>query len=69
MRPILQVHDEVLCYCRNTVDPVTAMRWLQEDMEIEMVEIPNLIIPAEPTYGRSWAESDQISLDSVVVTH
>ncbi len=65
MRPVLQVHDEILCYCRDSVDPVTAMTWLQSDMEIEMVEVPGLVIPAEPTYGKSWAESDQIPLDNV----
>ena len=59
MRPALQVHDEILCYAKNSVPPTTAMGWIQEDMEIEMPEIPGLVIPAEPTWGPTWAEGDQ----------
>lgn len=58
-RPFLQCHDEILCYVKNDVSPKTAMGWLQEDLEIEMPEIAGLVIPADPTHGRSWAESDQ----------
>lgn len=61
MRPVLQVHDEILTYVKDSVSPATAMAWLVEDMEIEMVEVPGLIIPADPTHGRTWAESDQFS--------
>jgi len=59
MRPILQVHDEILCYVRNEVPPEQAGRWLVEDMEIEMPEIPGMVIPVDPTWGPTWAESDQ----------
>jgi hypothetical protein len=61
MRCILQIHDELLCIVKEDVDPKVAMGWLQEDMEVEMPEIPGLIIPADPTYGRSWAKSEQLS--------
>lgn len=54
MRPVLQVHDEILCYVKDSVDPKTAMAWIQEDMEVETPEIPGLIIPAEPSYGPNW---------------
>ena len=60
MRPVLQCHDEILCYCRNEVPPAEACGWLVSAMEQEMPEIPGLIIPAEPTFGTSWAESDQL---------
>jgi DNA polymerase family A len=59
MRPVLQVHDEILCYCRNDVPPADACSWLVEALEQAVPEIPGLIIPADPTYGSSWAESDQ----------
>jgi DNA polymerase I-like protein with 3'-5' exonuclease and polymerase domains len=60
-QPVLQVHDEILCYVRNDVPPDQAMKWLIEDMEVEMSEIPGMIIPVDATYGSSWAESDQKS--------
>jgi len=59
LRPVLQVHDEILCYCRNDVAPETACGLLVEAMEQPVPEIPGLVIPAEPTHGKSWAESDQ----------
>jgi DNA polymerase I-like protein with 3'-5' exonuclease and polymerase domains len=66
MRPFLQCHDEILTYVKDSVPPEVAMEWLQEAMEIEMPEIPELIIPADTTFGPTWAESDQIGLDSVL---
>ena len=62
LRPVLQVHDEILCYCRADVPPADACGWLVEAMEQVVPEIPGLTIPAEPTYGSSWAESDQNEL-------
>lgn len=56
MRPILQVHDEILCYAKNSVPPEVAMRWLQEDMEVRMPEFPGLLVPAEPSYGPNWSD-------------
>ena len=62
MRPVLQCHDEILCYVRDDVEPETAGRLLVEAMEQPIPEIPGLVIPAEPTYGPNWAESSQTSL-------
>lgn len=59
MRPILQVHDEILCYVKDSVDPKVALGWLREDMEQEVPELPGLVIPTDPTYGPTWAKSDQ----------
>lgn len=56
MRPVLQVHDEIICYVKESVDPVTAMGWIQEDMEVSMPEFPGLLVPAEPSYGPNWAD-------------
>lgn len=55
MRPVLQVHDEIICYVKESVDPVTAMGWIQEDMEVSMPEFPGLLVPAEPSYGPDWS--------------
>lgn len=55
-RPVLQIHDEILCYTKDSVDPKVAMAWLQEDMEISLTEVGGLVIPAEPSHGPSWAE-------------
>lgn len=56
MRCVLQVHDEVICYVKDSVHPETAKEWLRQDLEIEMPEFPGLIIPADPSYGKSWAD-------------
>lgn len=63
MRPALQIHDEIVCYCKNEVPPDVAMSWLREAMEEEIPEIPGMSIPCEPTYGSTWAESDQKTVD------
>jgi len=55
-RPILSVHDECLAYVRNDVAPDVAMRWIVEDMEVSVPEIPNLLIPSEPSYGINWRD-------------
>jgi hypothetical protein len=55
-RPILQVHDEVLCYTHESVDPATAKEWLQEDMEIPLAEVGGLIIPADGSTGLNWRD-------------
>jgi DNA polymerase I-like protein with 3'-5' exonuclease and polymerase domains len=58
-RPVLQVHDEILCYTHESVDPMTAKQWLQEDMEMELKEIPGLIIPAEASTGKNWGQQNK----------
>jgi len=55
-RPILQIHDELLVYTRDSVDPKQAMAWLQEDMEIPLDEVGGLVIPAEPSWGPNWRD-------------
>lgn len=56
-RPVLQVHDELICYVKDSVAPDQAMKWIQEDMEVEQpVDMPNFIIPAEPSYGPNWRD-------------
>jgi DNA polymerase I-like protein with 3'-5' exonuclease and polymerase domains len=55
-RPILQVHDEVLCYTHESVDPKLAKQWLQEDMEVRLSEVGDLVIPAEPSVGPNWRD-------------
>jgi DNA polymerase I-like protein with 3'-5' exonuclease and polymerase domains len=57
-RPILQIHDELLVYTRDSVDPKQAMAWLQEDMEIPLDEVGGLVIPAEPSYGPNWRDQN-----------
>jgi DNA polymerase I-like protein with 3'-5' exonuclease and polymerase domains len=59
MFPLLQIHDEILCEVNESVDPNTAMTWLQEDMEVNVLD--GLIIPAEPSYGPSWGEQTKKS--------
>ena len=60
MRPVLQVHDELVCYVRNDVDPSTASEWFREAMEIEQPEIPGLIIPCDMAYGSNWRDCNKI---------
>lgn len=56
IRPVLQIHDEILCYVRNEIPPDVAMKWIQDDMEVAMPELPGLLIPAEPSYGKNWRD-------------
>lgn len=56
MRPILQVHDELLTYVPDSVDPKLAMQMLKESMEKETPEMPGFIIPSEASYGPNWRD-------------
>lgn len=56
MRVAIPVHDEIVAYVRKDVQPRDAMAWLKESMEQPMPEMPGLVIPADPSWGRSWAE-------------
>lgn len=60
-RPVLQVHDEIIAYVRNEVDPQTAMGWIQKDMEIVNTdgELKGLVIPAEPSWGSNWRDQNK----------
>lgn len=51
MRPILQVHDEILCEVDQSVPPIEALAWMKESMEIEVPELPGLIIPIDAAWS------------------
>jgi len=57
---VLQVHDEILVYADRRHEPTLVAKWMRECLEIEMPEIPGLVIPAEPTYGKTWADQTEI---------
>ena len=64
MRFVLSIHDEILCYVKEEIDPKTAMQWLVEDMETPSEEMPGFIIPivtinSGPSWGRSWGEQQK----------
>lgn len=62
MRPVLQVHDEILTYVPNNIDPLEAASWLRSSMEFETPEIKGFIIPAEASYGPNWRDQTKIKL-------
>lgn len=51
MRPILQVHDEELCEVSQEIPPREAFGWLQGSMEIEMPDIPEMVIPIDAAFS------------------
>ncbi len=51
MRPILQIHDEILCVVPDTVPPLTAANWLRENMEITTPEMPGFSLPVDVAYS------------------
>jgi DNA polymerase I-like protein with 3'-5' exonuclease and polymerase domains len=59
MRVAIPVHDEIVAYVRDDVDPKEAMAWLKQSMEQVMPEMPGLVIPADPSYGPNWAEQSK----------
>src|SRR5581483_3725167 len=61
IRPVLQVHDELIAYVRNDVDPQTAMGWIQQDMEVVNTDgdLKGLLIPAEPSWGPNWRDQNK----------
>lgn len=58
IRPVLQVHDEIITYVRDDVPPDQGMKWVQQDMEVENTdgELKGLVIPAEPSHGSNWRD-------------
>src|SRR5882672_1243274 len=56
MRVALTVHDEIVGYVHNSVNPKEAMAWMKEAMELAMSEMPGLIIRADASYGPNWAD-------------
>lgn len=57
---VLQVHDELLFYADKRHEPKEVYKWIRECMEVEMPEIPGMIIPAEPSHGPNWADQKSI---------
>lgn len=69
LRPILQVHDEIICEVKDGVPPEEAGEWMRESMEIETPEIPGLILPiGNPSkgegasWGRSWSQTTAVKV-------
>ena len=54
------MHDELLGYAREDLDPVDALAQLGEDMAVETPEIPGLIIPTEGSYGPNWRDQTKV---------
>lgn len=52
MRPILQIHDALMCEVRDDVPWQQAREWAKEAMEVETPEIPGLIIPTDFKYSQ-----------------
>jgi DNA polymerase I-like protein with 3'-5' exonuclease and polymerase domains len=61
VRVVLQIHDELLAWVPNRLQPKYAAKLLREAMEVEVAEIPKLRIPAEPSWGRSWGEMEKVA--------
>lgn len=62
-RPVdcrLQIHDEMLAYTPEKVDPKIAGMWLRGDMEIETPEMKGFVLPAEASYGPNWAAQTKL---------
>lgn len=52
IRPVLQIHDAILCEVRDDIPWETARAWTREAMEVETPEIPGLIIPTDFKYSQ-----------------
>lgn len=69
LRPILQVHDEIICEVPNHIHPEEASEWLGGTMEIETPEIPGLILPIgnpskreRAAYGPNWSDTKAVKI-------
>lgn len=56
MRPVLQVHDEILTYVPESVSPAESLPMLHASMEKETPEMPGFVIPAEGSWGPNWKD-------------
>lgn len=52
IRPVLQIHDAILCEVRDDIPWETARAWTREAMEVETPEIPGLVIPTDFKYSQ-----------------
>ena len=57
---VLQIHDEIVAYVPNSVEPTQAASWIRESMEVETPEMPGFIIPAEPSFGPDWKNQKKL---------
>lgn len=65
LRPILQVHDEILAIAPARFQPKYIAKLFREAMEIEVAEIPGLRIPVDVSAGEdgphsNWGEMEKI---------
>jgi DNA polymerase family A len=60
VRPILQIHDEVLCIVPLRIQPAYAKKLFLEAMEIEVAEIPGLRLPVDVESGLNWGDTKEI---------
>jgi DNA polymerase I-like protein with 3'-5' exonuclease and polymerase domains len=70
VRPILQVHDELLAYSPNSLDPQEAMRRLKSNMEapapemeawlkknvLDPTKTKPFVVPTEASFGPNWRD-------------
>jgi DNA polymerase I-like protein with 3'-5' exonuclease and polymerase domains len=60
VRPILQIHDEVLCRVPMGIKPAYAKKLFIEAMQIETADIPGLKLPVDVETGKSWGDTREI---------
>ncbi len=60
IQPVLQIHDELLFEVPLEVDERTAAGWVRDYMEIEMEEMPGLVIPVDIAAGPNWADTHDL---------
>lgn len=61
LRPLLPIHDEMLCEAPEDGDATAQCRELQGAMEQRMSEMPGMLIPADPSHGPSWSELKKLA--------
>lgn len=59
MQVFQPMHDELLCYVHDSVPPAESMAWMKESMELELPEMIGLQIPADPSWGHTWADQNK----------
>lgn len=62
LRPLLPIHDELLCEWPADADPVEGARLLKTAMERETPEMPGMIIKSEPSFGVNWRDLQKVKI-------
>jgi hypothetical protein len=62
LRPLLPIHDELLCEWPADADPVEGCRLLKSAMERETPEMPGMRIKAEPSWGSTWRDLRKVEI-------